>query len=98
MTTNEPPPPELCVVCGDPRNDHFRIHPFTSAGEDLPRQIFRPVRGGGEKNGVQLPFDPVLRQALLDKGILTPVELSAADEKVHAILSEAEDKAKEAQS
>ena len=31
------------------------------------------------------PFDPVLRQALIDKGILTPEDLHSAEEKIRAV-------------
>jgi hypothetical protein len=30
------------------------------------------------------PFDPVLRMALIDKGIITPDDLRTAEEKIHA--------------
>jgi len=33
----------------------------------------------------QWPFDPVLRQALIDKGIITPEDLAAAQAKIQAI-------------
>jgi hypothetical protein len=32
-----------------------------------------------------MPIDPVLRQALVDKGVLTPQDLREAEEKIHAI-------------
>jgi hypothetical protein len=32
-----------------------------------------------------MPFDPVLRQALVDKGVLTVEDLRAAEEKIRAI-------------
>lgn len=33
------------------------------------------------------PFDPVLRQALIDKGILVPEDLRLAEEKIRAVTS-----------
>jgi hypothetical protein len=33
------------------------------------------------------PFDPVLRQALIDKGVLTPQDLRDAEEKIRAVTS-----------
>lgn len=77
--------PGRCSVCGDPENEHFRIHPYTPAGAKLPPDFFK--HGQKEKDGVKLPFDPVLRQALLDKGIIAPEDLRAASDKVHAIMS-----------
>ena len=32
-----------------------------------------------------MPFDPVLRQALIDKGILTPEDLRNAEERIRAV-------------
>jgi hypothetical protein len=33
------------------------------------------------------PFDPVLRQALIDKGVLVPQDLRDAEEKIRAVTS-----------
>jgi hypothetical protein len=33
------------------------------------------------------PFDPVLRQALIDKGVLAPQDLRDAEEKIRAVTS-----------
>lgn len=37
---------------------------------------------------VRFPFDPVLRQALVDKGILTPDDLKNAEAKIRMITGE----------
>jgi hypothetical protein len=36
----------------------------------------------------QWPFDPVLRQALIDKGVLTPDDLSEAERKIRAVTAQ----------
>ncbi len=85
MTTNEPPPPALCKVCGDLENDHDRIHPFTPQDSFLPSSVFR--NKVGEQTDIKLPFDPVLRQALLDASVVTADDLRAAQAKVEAIMT-----------
>jgi hypothetical protein len=34
------------------------------------------------------PFDPVLRQALIDKGVITPEDLTAAENKIRAVTNQ----------
>lgn len=34
------------------------------------------------------PFDPVLRQALIDKGVLSPEDLREAEDKIRAVTSQ----------
>lgn len=34
------------------------------------------------------PFDPVLRQALIDKGVITPEDLKSAEEKIRAVTAQ----------
>lgn len=36
----------------------------------------------------QWPFDPVLRQALINKGVLTPEDLSAAEAQIRAVTAQ----------
>jgi len=80
---------EKCTTCGQSRTWHDEnetVHPFTDG---------RPANLGsrrerGEKGPaasatpavLRWPFDPVLRQALVDKGILTVEDLGAAEEKI----------------
>lgn len=86
MTTNEPPPPVLCSVCGEPENDHDYIHPFTPPGESVDTSFLRPRQRSGP--AVRLPFDPVLRQVLLEKGVVTPEDIAGAEQKVLGIMGE----------
>jgi hypothetical protein len=86
MTTSEPPA-VACRVCEETEAEHDgKIHPFTRPGEELPRAMFARRRSEGEEGGIKLPFDPVLRQVLLDRGVVTPEELKAAEQKVLAVV------------
>lgn len=46
--------------------------------------------GNGAQRGSQVapwPFDPVLRQALIDRGVLTTQDLRDAEDKIRAVTS-----------
>lgn len=80
----------VCSVCHRPEEGHNARHPFIRPGEALNGEFFgkkeneylispsdntsRPVMQTSS-----LPFDPVLRTALLKKGVLTVEELEEAD-------------------
>lgn len=91
-------PDDLCQVCDRTREQHNNsgtVHQFTPPGTPVDTRQFarkRPTQGdAGESPGAmrgmtmgytQTPFDPVLRQALMDKGILTIEDLEAAQRKI----------------
>jgi len=57
-------------------------------GESLPKKKDKerpPVQGAVAVSA--WPFDPVLRQALIDKGVLTPQDLRDAEQKIRAVTS-----------
>lgn len=83
MTANEPPAPVLCVVCGDPRDDHARIHPFTSPGVVPDGSFLRPQNAANNQQG--LSVDLVLRHALLSAGVIMPEQLRKAYDEVRAM-------------
>lgn len=85
MTTNEPQAPVLCSVCGDPRDDHSRVHRFTAPGTDVDSSFLRPTKRAEQQ--VVASVDLVLRQALLDRGILTADDVLAAETKIEMIAS-----------
>lgn len=67
-------------------------HPLALPGEDTPNPFSKkkpaqqqeaPMVSGPVVSS--MPFDPVLRQALIDKGILTPQDLRDAEQKISAI-------------
>lgn len=77
-----------CKTCnnsgeGHPRLWHHWRHQFVSVGDDAP-----PVMT--EQPPVvdvlpPMPFDPVLRQALIDKGVLTVEDLNNAEAKIRVV-------------
>jgi hypothetical protein len=79
-----------CITCnnsgvGDPRQWHAGYqHPFRGVGDT--RRWNRPSEpASDEKPDVSMvtgPHDPVLRQALIDKGVLTPDDLRDAQAKI----------------
>lgn len=90
-----------CTVCGVTEEDHMgRQHAFTPEGTRVDTAQFGPRRTQHTPGGSDVPRrvptawgasqepsmgDPVLRQALVDKGILTADDLMAAATKISAI-------------
>jgi hypothetical protein len=82
--------PNECTMC---RREHGvdgwdpRHQPVLAdgAGESLPKKEKqqRPTQVAVSP----WPFDPVLRQALMDKGVLVPQDLRDAEDKIRAITS-----------
>lgn len=91
--------PEICQTCDNSRAWHQAnkpVHPFNDgqagATAFLGRRDQRREPGG--QRGSQMasmaarpayPIDPVLRQALVDKEILTPQDLRDAEEKIQMV-------------
>jgi hypothetical protein len=80
---------QTCVTCnntgvGDPASWHHYMHPFKGA-TDPPS---RPQSDEPATPGVRVPFDPVLRQALIDKGVLTIDDLRNAEAKIMVVSGE----------
>ena len=74
---------DVCAVCGQTRGwhtDNRPRHQFKSVNDGLMDSAPTPT-GRGIKH-VTMPFDPVLRMALIDKGIITTDDLDAADAKI----------------
>lgn len=79
-------PPVLCATCRNPHDNHPFKHPFNDGS--LSTMDAFTVGHGHQPPSVRRipgPCDPVLRQALVDKGILSPDDLRAAEEKIQAI-------------
>lgn len=86
-----------CTICSHVKSNHgaFR-HPFSEPKNPISTsQVFgkpRTDRTGGSGRGPAMdqpqvsvqsfPFDPVLRQALIDKGVITPDDLLVAQSKI----------------
>lgn len=64
--------------------------PFkTTFGARTRRDDQKTAQRGSESPSVaSWPFDPVLRQALIDKGVLTPEDLRAAEDKIRAVTAQ----------
>lgn len=93
----------VCETCHKPHpwpDGTTPRHPF-KRGHLSTISTFGPI-GGRQKprdespvvvRAMPWPFDPVLRQALIDKGILTPQDLTDAEAKIRAVTGEFNDNA-----
>jgi hypothetical protein len=86
---------QTCVTCnnsgeGDPRDWHYFQHPFRGAGDTRGSSspFSRPESDEQAATVVRGPFDPVLRQALIDKGVLTVDDLRNAEAKILVVSGE----------
>lgn len=90
----------LCQVCNVPEREHNARHAFTPPGTRVDTAQFArrrrkfPVEGNDTRGNVPssysvsqsaTPFDPVLRQALIDAGVITVAQLDEARKKIEAI-------------
>lgn len=97
---NDKPLPEgfgtgPCSVCGNDQVWHVQSgarHPYTPEGVEWDMRTTNDRRkstqaepGAAAVRLLHGPIDPVLRQALMDKGILTPEDLEEAERKVNLI-------------
>lgn len=83
-----------CVMCDRSEDRHEGVkHPFTPEGQDPGTKWLTPTSPvalaeavqDGEPTASSLPFDPVLRTALIAKGILTIEDLVSAERQIRAI-------------
>ncbi len=89
-----------CIICQRTEDEHGddTRHTFTPEGVRVDTAQFGPKRtdrrGPSDERGRRIQmthnasetlFDPVLRQALIDKGILTPQDIEDAARKVQLI-------------
>lgn len=86
-----------CTTCGNDHRWHTENRPrheFNdgSLGASATFGKRRPDGQGNVPANAEViptmspwPFDPVLRQALVDKGILTPQDLRDAEDKIRAV-------------
>lgn len=79
---------KLCIFCDHPIDNHPFRHPFTAGDDPFAVTSLRSDPGTPGKqqgNAPPLPIDPVLRIALIDKGILTTDDLAQAQSKVEIV-------------
>lgn len=88
-----------CAVCEKPELEHHDTqHLYTPQGSRVDTSQFKRKRPKGDDEGddkgndrripasyTQTPFDPVLRQALLDAGVLTIEQLDEARKKIELL-------------
>lgn len=93
MTT---PSEDVCGACGRSPDDHTGMrHPFSPKGASTswlkPQkdQLSQAVNVTGPRmpSPMQsvMPFDPVLRQALIHNGVITPDDLTKAEGVIRAL-------------
>lgn len=89
--------PVVCTVCHRPANNHNVRHPFTPPGSRLDTSQMPWASSKISKQGddtrhrpqivsrpPEAPFDPILRKALIDKGIITIDDLDRASREIQA--------------
>jgi hypothetical protein len=70
---------DVCRSCGNTRvwhEQHHPRHPFVMNG---PALLHAPDDAVPQTSHVDLPFDPILRLALVNNGIITADQLSQAE-------------------
>lgn len=89
-----------CTVCHKTERNHGSTrHRFTTGRVDMselfPKRPGDPAQGHTPTGASQavtgalsVPFDPVLRLALIDAGVITPEQLAAAQAKMQAMNQE----------
>lgn len=76
----------LCTMCQRPEDGHAGVrHPFTPLG--VVQRLEGPDTAGfvQQTAAPDMPFDPILRMALINKGVLVPQDLTDAERIVTAI-------------
>lgn len=76
---------DVCRSCGNTRAWHEAHHPRHPFVMDGPALLRAPDNVIPQTSHVDLPFDPILRMALINNGILTAEQLSQAEKDFRAI-------------
>lgn len=84
---------ELCKICNYPRDDHDFAHEFSTDGKlhhrssdhrsHDERMTGSPVTQGSPGNDMR--GDPVLRMALIRKGLITVADLTQIEEELRMV-------------
>jgi len=89
----------VCLTCGKSHEQLAREgvipkHPFNDGSISTTTTFGRRLASGDrtppgdqsvQVSEVRWPFDPVLRQALINKGVITPEDLTAAENQIRAV-------------
>jgi hypothetical protein len=96
-TTEDPGNCRTCNNSFEWHKDNNPIHPFND-GSAGATAFLKAGRGERDRRGtnvpqettqrVQYPFDPVLRMALMNKGVISPADLTQAEEMLSATSAE----------
>lgn len=91
---------DLCTTCNKPHpwpDGTTPVHPFNNGSLPMSATFGKPRADGPRGSSAPTtptnvvpdmspwPFDPVLRTALINKGIITPDDLSAAERQIRAV-------------
>jgi hypothetical protein len=84
-----------CRTCLNTREWHEEnnpVHPFNNGEAGATAFLKRRERKGSQRPAevtqMSLPFDPVLRQALIDAEVITVDQLRTAEEKIRAVTAQ----------
>jgi len=92
MTTPDSinPSTEPCKMCNKTLGNHTGMrHPYTPEGVEWDMRISHEPSTGQTNPPISMmptPIDPVLRQALITKGVITPDDLTAAEKIISSII------------
>lgn len=82
----------LCSMCGVTEANHTgRRHPFVPEGQHAGTDWLKQKQTTPEESAApqpqmsSLPFDPVLRLALINKGVLSTDDLTSAENQLKSI-------------
>lgn len=74
----------ICRTCGQPEEPHNYRHPFVAEDDPFAEDGLGKKKKDREEQVQRagLPLDPVLRVALINKGVITPEDLDQAYKQV----------------
>jgi hypothetical protein len=84
---------DVCQTCMKSHTGTWRPrHPFNDGSLSGMSALKKPdkKKEEGKSSNPPWPFDPVLRQALVDKGVVTPDDLRDAEAKIRAVTGQFE--------
>lgn len=86
------PSVDPCTMCGKTLGNHQGMrHPYSPEGVEWGMSVQvndKPTELPAGMRAISSPFDPILRQALIDKGVITPDDLLNAEAKIKAVTND----------
>lgn len=80
-----------CRTCGKPEEPHNFRHPFVSTDDPYSTDGLGPSKNKQAEQALHpagrqgMPIDPVLRIALINKGVITPDDLAEAQKMMQVL-------------